>query len=397
MEKDFDIIIYGATGFTGQLCVKYLSENATDIKWGIAGRNKKKLQKVLSDLSIDVSIFIADSDDQEALDQITNKTKVILTTAGPFHRYGSKLVKSCVKNSSHYVDITGESFWIREMIDKHHDEASSKGVRIIPACGYDSLPSDLGSYFVRKKVKGPIKRIESFHAGQGGVSGGTTETGFSMGDLNLDKKMNDPFVLNPAESISKEQRAKSSDMIGIKYNKTIKAWTGPFIMAIMNTRVVRRSATLLDERQEGYGLNFTYQEHAFYKKLSTTFLVSFMTLLFGFIIKTPLRKIVRPLLPKPGEGPSEETMNNGFFVCLFSAQLEDGSVETYRVHGKGDPGYRVTSKFVCESALTLIKESDSLPGGKDYGGILTPSTGLGDPLIKRLSDNGITFEGPLVD
>mgnify|MGYP006099408325 CR=1 FL=1 len=397
MEKDFDIIIYGATGFTGQLCVKYLSENATDIKWGIAGRNKKKLQKVLSDLSIDVSIFIADSDDQEALDQITNKTKVILTTAGPFHRYGSKLVKSCVKNSSHYVDITGESFWIREMIDKHHDEASSKGVRIIPACGYDSLPSDLGSYFVRKKVKGPIKRIESFHAGQGGVSGGTTETGFSMGDLNLDKKMNDPFVLNPAESISKEQRAKSSDMIGIKYNKTIKAWTGPFIMAIMNTRVVRRSATLLDERQEGYGLNFTYQEHAFYKKLSTTFLVSFMTLLFGFIIKTPLRKIVRPLLPKPGEGPSEETMNNGFFDSLFSAQLEDGSVETYRVHGKGDPGYRVTSKFVCESALTLIKESDSLPGGKDYGGILTPSTGLGDPLIKRLSDNGIIFEGPLVD
>jgi len=397
MEKDFDIIIYGATGFTGQLCVKYLSENATDIKWGIAGRNKKKLQKVLSDLSIDVSIFIADSDDQEALDQITNKTKVILTTAGPFHRYGSKLVKSCVKNSSHYVDITGESFWIREMIDKHHDEASSKGVRIIPACGYDSLPSDLGSYFVRKKVKGPIKRIESFHAGQGGVSGGTTETGFSMGDLNLDKKMNDPFVLNPAESISKEQRAKSSDMIGIKYNKTIKAWTGPFIMAIMNTRVVRRSATLLDERQEGYSLYFTYQEHAFYKKLSTTFLVSFMTLLFGFIIKTPLRKIVRPLLPKPGEGPSEETMNNGFFDSLFSAQLEDGSVETYRVHGKGDPGYRVTSKFVCESALTLIKESDSLPGGKDYGGILTPSTGLGDPLIKRLSDNGIIFEGPLVD
>ena len=270
MTKDYDIVIYGATGFTGKLCAKYLSENANGINWAIAGRNKEKLEDVKKEFSLDVDIFIAESDDEEALDQITNKTKVILTTAGPFHRYGSKLVKSCVKNSSHYVDITGESFWIREMIDKHHDEASSKGVRIIPACGYDSLPSDLGSYFVRKKVKGPIKRIESFHAGQGGVSGGTTETGFSMGDLNLDKKMNDPFVLNPAESISKEQRAKSSDMIGIKYNKTIKAWTGPFIMATANTRVVRRTEALLSLRQESYGSNFTYQEHAFHKKLSTT-------------------------------------------------------------------------------------------------------------------------------
>ena len=216
MEKNLDIVVYGATGFTGKLCAKYLSENSVDLNWAIAGRNKEKLEELKKELSLDVDIFIAESNDEKALDNITKNTKVVLSTAGPFHRYSSNLVKSCVKNSSDYVDITGEFFWIREMIDLHHEEASSKGVRIIPACGYDSIPSDLGTFFSSTKIKEPIKRIESFHAGQGGVSGGTTETGFSMGDLKLGKKMNDPFVLNPEKSVSNEQKLLSSDSVGIK-------------------------------------------------------------------------------------------------------------------------------------------------------------------------------------
>ena len=395
MKKNFDIIVYGATGFTGKLCARYLSENAKDIKWAIAGRNKKKLEDIKKDLSLDVDIFIAESNDEDALDNITLNTQVVLSTAGPFHRYSSKLVKSCVKNSSDYVDITGEFFWIREMIDLHHNEASSKGVRIIPACGYDSIPSDLGTFFANSKIKEPIKRIESFHAGQGGISGGTTETGFSMGDLKLGKKMNDPFVLNPENSVSKEQKLLSSDSIGLKKNSLIKSWTGPFIMAVSNTRVVRRSAALLETKQEGYGVNFTYQEHAFYKKFKTAFLVTCVTLMFGLILKTPVRKLVRPLLPKPGEGPSEDTMENGFFDSFFAAELDSGEKKLFRVHGKGDPGYKVTSKFVCESALTLIKERGELPGGEEYGGVLTPASGLGQPLIDRLSSNGVNFEGPL--
>lgn len=395
MKKNFDIILYGATGFTGKLCARYLSENAKDIKWAIAGRNKKKLEDIKKDLSLDVDIFIAESNDEDALDNITLNTQVVLSTAGPFHRYSSKLVKSCVKNSSDYVDITGEFFWIREMIDLHHNEASSKGVRIIPACGYDSIPSDLGTFFANSKIKEPIKRIESFHAGQGGISGGTTETGFSMGDLKLGKKMNDPFVLNPENSVSKEQKLLSSDSIGLKKNSLIKSWTGPFIMAVSNTRVVRRSAALLETKQEGYGVNFTYQEHAFYKKFKTAFLVTCVTLMFGLILKTPVRKLVRPLLPKPGEGPSEDTMENGFFDSFFAAELDSGEKKLFRVHGKGDPGYKVTSKFVCESALTLIKERGELPGGEEYGGVLTPASGLGQPLIDRLSSNGVNFEGPL--
>ena len=395
MEKNLDIVVYGATGFTGKLCAKYLSENSVDLNWAIAGRNKEKLEELKKELSLDVDIFIAESNDEKALDNITKNTKVVLSTAGPFHRYSSNLVKSCVKNSSDYVDITGEFFWIREMIDLHHEEASSKGVRIIPACGYDSIPSDLGTFFSSTKIKEPIKRIESFHAGQGGVSGGTTETGFSMGDLKLGKKMNDPFVLNPEKSVSNEQKLLSSDSVGIKKNSLIESWTGPFIMAISNTRVVRRSAALLELNQEGYGVNFTYQEHAFYKKFRTALLVTFVTLLFGLILSTPIRKLVRPLLPKPGEGPSEETMENGFFDSFFTAELDNGEKKLFRVHGKGDPGYKVTSKFVCESALTLVKDREKLPGGNEYGGVLTPASGLGQPLIDRLSSNGVHFEGPL--
>ncbi|MDC0070933.1 saccharopine dehydrogenase NADP-binding domain-containing protein [Rhodobiaceae bacterium] len=395
MEKNLDIVVYGATGFTGKLCAKYLSENSVDLNWAIAGRNKEKLEELKKELSLDVDIFIAESNDEKALDNITKNTKVVLSTAGPFHRYSSNLVKSCVKNSSDYVDITGEFFWIREMIDLHHEEASSKGVRIIPACGYDSIPSDLGTFFSSTKIKEPIKRIESFHAGQGGVSGGTTETGFSMGDLKLGKKMNDPFVLNPEKSVSNEQKLLSSDSVGIKKNNLIESWTGPFIMAVSNTRVVRRSAALLELNQEGYGVNFTYQEHAFYKKFRTALLVTFVTLLFGLILSTPIRKLVRPLLPKPGEGPSEETMENGFFDSFFTAELDNGEKKLFRVHGKGDPGYKVTSKFVCESALTLVKDREKLPGGNEYGGVLTPASGLGQPLIDRLSSNGVHFEGPL--
>jgi len=395
MDKDLDIVVYGATGFTGKLCVKYLTENAKDLRWAIAGRNSTKLSQVAIRFLPKTEILVADGDDEKALDAITGRAKVIISTAGPFHRYSSKLVASCVKNSTHYVDITGETFWIKELIDKHHSEAVSKGVRIIPSCGYDSLPSDLGVFFSSKQLRKPIKRIESYHTGQGGASGGTIETGFSMGDLNLGKEMQDPFLLNPEESVTPEQRSLSSDSVKIRKNKIINAWTGRFIMATMNTRVVRRSAALLEARQEAYGVDFTYQEYAFYKKYINALLVSFATLLSMIIIGTPIRKLVRRFLPKPGEGPSEETMKNGFFDCLYTVEAEDGSLSVFRMHGKGDPGYRVTSKFVCESALTLIHDEENLPGGKGYGGLLTPASGLGQPLIDRLSKSGIFFEGPL--
>ena len=397
MNKDLDIVIYGATGFTGKLCVKYLLENyeEKDLKWAIAGRNFEKLESLNTELSSNIEILIADSQDEEALNAITVRSKVILSTAGPFHRYSSKLVASCVKNSSHYTDITGENFWVKKLIDLHHSDAAEKGIRIVPSCGYDSLPSDLGTFFAVQEMNKPVKRVESFHTGQGGASGGTIETMFSMGDLKLGKEMQDMFLLNPLNSVSERQKALTSDRVGIRKNKDINSWSGPFIMAMANTRVVRRSAALFSERQLAYGKDFTYVEKAFYKSSFNAILVSLTTILAGIILFTPLRKLLRPLFPKPGQGPSEEVMQNGFFDCLLLVESEDGDKAVYRMHGKGDPGYRVTSKFVCESAIALTGDLNELPGGEGYGGILTPASAFGKVLVERLRNSGISFEGPV--
>ncbi len=395
MQKDIDIIIYGATGFTGQLCVKYFNSINTSVKWAIAGRDKEKLQQVAKDNSVDVEILIADSDNEAELDELTSRAKVILSTTGPFHRYGSKLVASCVKNSSHYVDITGENFWVKGIIAKHHEEASAKGVRIIPSCGYDSIPSDLGVFYAAKALNKPIKRIESFHSWKGGASGGTLETMFSMGDLDLGNDLLDPFLLNPKDSYSQEQLDLSSDKVGIAKKQEINAWSGPFIMANANTRVVRRTEALLSLRQESYGTNFTYQEHAYHKSWWSALKSIIITGISVLILMSPLKRAVKPFLPKPGEGPSKDVQENGWFDCKYIVEAEDGKKSVFNMHAKGDPGYKVTSKLVSECALCLIQDIDNLPGGKEYGGVLTSASGLGQVLIKRLMNAGISFEGPL--
>ena len=395
MEKDIDIIIYGATGFTGKLCVRYFQSLDTMVTWAIAGRNLKKLQKVAEDNQAKVEILVADSDDEVALDTLTSRAKVILSTAGPFHRYGSKLVASCVKNSSHYVDITGENFWVKDLIETHHEEATRKGIRIIPSCGFDSIPSDLGTFFAAKSIGKPIRRIESFHSYQGGASGGTLETMFSMGELDLGDDLTNPFLLNPEDSYSCEQKKLSGDRVGISKKPEIKAWSGPFIMATANTRVVRRSEALLALRQESYGSNFTYQEHAYHKSWFSAVSSLVLTGLSVLVLLSPLKRLVKPFLPKPGEGPSETVQENGWFDCKFIVESEDGTKSVFNMSGKGDPGYKVTSKLVSECALCLTEDANSLPGGSEYGGVLTSASGLGQSLITRLKKVGITFKGPL--
>jgi short subunit dehydrogenase-like uncharacterized protein len=395
MPKDIDIIIYGATGFTGQLCVKYFQSLNTGVKWAIAGRNQQKLQKVALVNSAEVDILIADSDDEAALDILTSRAKVILSTTGPFHRYGSKLVASCVKNSSHYVDITGENFWVKGLIAKHHEEASEKGIRIIPSCGYDSIPSDLGVFYSAKALKKPIKRIESFHSWEGGASGGTLETMFSMGDLDLGDDLLDPYLLNPKDSYTQEQKEQSSDRVGIAKKNEINAWSGPFIMATANTRVVRRTEALLSLRQESYGSNFTYQEHALHKTWFSAFKSIIVTGISVLVLMSPLKRAVKPFLPKPGEGPSEAVQENGWFDCKYIVETEDGEKSVFNMNAKGDPGYKVTAKLISECALCLIEDADDLPGGSEYGGVLTSASGLGQPLISRLTKVGVNFKGPL--
>ena len=318
-----------------------------------------------------------------------------MSTTGPFHRYGSKLVASCIKNHTHYVDITGENFWVKGLIEKHHKEASAKGIRIIPSCGFDSIPSDLGTFFAAKALSQPIKRIESFHSYQGGASGGTLETMFSMGELDLGDDLTDPFLLNPEDSYSNKQKQLSSDRVGIAKKPEINAWSGPFIMATANTRVVRRTEALLALRQESYGADFTYQEYAFHKSWFSAAKSLVLTGLSVLVLLSPLKRLVKPFLPKPGEGPSESVQENGWFDCKYIVETEEGTKKVFNMSGKGDPGYKVTSKLVSECALCLIEDLERLPGGPEYGGVLTSAAGLGSPLITRLKKAGISFLGPL--
>jgi len=393
MTKELDIVLYGATGFTGQLCVRYFAKNARpNIRWAIAGRNEVKLRGIIKALKLDVEVIVADGEDTEALDHLTQRTKVVLSTAGPFHIYGSKLVASCVKNSTHYVDITGENFWVKEMIDKHHEEAAAKGIRIVPSCGYDSLPSDLVTLFAVENMGKAVKHVECYHTAKGGASGGTIETVFAIADLKLGKKIRDPFLLNPEGSFSIDQTSQSRDTMAVSKNTMLDRWTGPFIMAFANTRVVRRSAALMEERGSAYGHEFVYHEGSYFKSGFKAFTAAAFTGLVILLISSPLRRVVRRFLPKPGEGPSETTMMNGHFKCLVVAEAEDGEKRTFSMYASGDPGYRLTTRFICESAMLLAGDVGSLPGGKSYGGVLTPATALGRPMIDMLLNKDVHLE-----
>tara|TARA_E500000081_G_C6139284_1_gene359069 strand:- start:4201 stop:5379 length:1179 start_codon:yes stop_codon:yes gene_type:complete len=389
MDKKYEIIVYGATGFTGQICCKYLRDNYTDLVWAMAGRNGDKLEEIKSNLNLDCDVVVADGGDIEALRSLASQTKVVLSTAGPFARYGSLLVQACVESGTHYTDITGENHWVRGLIDKHHSEAASKGVRIIPSCGYDSIPSDLGAFFTISQFNKPVSRVDVYHEAQGGASGGTTETIFTMDGLS--KEMRDPFVLNPQETVSEEQRQKSKDGFVVEQVDGINGWSGIGMMAVANTRVVRRSAALMEQNQKSYGSNFTFGEHGLFSTKRMARLASYGSILAFLVIGTPLKYLVRPFLLKPGQGPSQETQDKGWFRATFVAHSEDNERKICSMYGSGDPGYKSTAKMVCESAIALARSND-LPGGSEYGGVLTSAVGLGDVLIERLKNAEIEFK-----
>ena len=388
MERKYKVLVFGATGFTGKLCAKHLKENYPDLSWAIAGRNEDKLKQVKMELDLDCDMLIADANNYEELRDIAKTTKVLLTTAGPYAKYGSLLMKACVFENTHYVDITGENHWVKKQMDLYHEEAVARGVRIIPSCGYDSLPSDLGTLFAINKMNKAVKKVEVFHSAFGGASGGTIESIFTMG--RLPKEMRDPFLLNPKGSVSELQRGSSKDSIKIKWIDEAKKWSGLGLFAVANTRVVRRSAALMEMSQKPYGANFIFKEHGAYSSKSAARLATFGLIAAFLIISTPLKHLVRRFLPKPGEGPSTEIQEKGWFKGVFIAEAEDGEKQVSTIYGDGDPGYKSTSKMVCESALTIALCND-LPGGENFGGFLTPASGLGQPLIERLKNAGIRF------
>jgi short subunit dehydrogenase-like uncharacterized protein len=394
----YDVILYGASGFVGKQTVQYFARHAPQsLHWAIAGRNRQKLETIRGALDLSVDILIADSQDQQAIDQMVAQTRVILTTAGPFALYGNALVDACVRCKTHYVDITGETPWIRTLIDRYHHQAAVDGTRIIPCCGFDSVPSDLGTYLVvdcmRREWGVACQQVVAYFQAIGGFNGGTLASAFNLYDSQVTAQMSNPFLLNPTPPTQAEVDRNRDPQIPA-FDADLNTWVAPFFMAPVNTRIVRRSGALWDQWQQSYGDNFRYQEYFKLDQplagLKAIGMTAGLGLFVGVLQQPQLRSLLQPMLPQAGSGPSEQTMNEGWFACELIGTAEDGRKVRGLIRDQGDPGNRATVKFVCESALGLALQTDKLPGGQSRGGILTPATGLGHVLAERLRQAGMT-------
>ena len=399
-EREFDLIIWGATGFTGRLVAAYLYDRYGDdpsLKWAVAGRNQAKLKAIRDEVTDDsIGMIIADSDDDASLDAMTKRTKVILTTVGPYGKYGSKLVAACVANNTHYCDLTGEVPWMRQMIDQHHDSAEANGTKIVHTCGFDSIPFDMGVYFMQKEAKArtghPAKSIKMrVRSLSGGISGGTYASlsdamEKAAADKRLLKAMVDPYGLNPED---KRNGPDKRDLQSVVYDDTCKSWIFPFVMASINTKVVRRSNAL---GGYPYGKDFRYDEAMMSGDgIAGRIKGGTATAGLGLILLAKpgslLKRGIDMVFPKPGEGPDRRKREAGYYNLRFYATLHDDSMAVGKVTGDMDPGYGSTSKMLAECGVCLAK--DETP---NVAGVLTPSIAMGDALLKRLETNaGLIF------
>ena len=393
MNREFDLIIYGATGFTGKLAVEYIDNNYSDLKWAIAGRNSEKLNQISNSTKSKPPIFIARSDDGNSLSEVVKKTKVIASLAGPFSKYSNELVNQCYENNTNYVDITGENIWVRDLIDRYHKGCEEKGIFIIPSCGYDSIPSDIGSFYCHMMLNENIDHIDGYHTGKGGVSGGTIESAFNMKNYKSSYKIGHPFLLNSKEFIKNNYNSKSKDKFSIKYIKDIKKYSAPFVMAIANTRVVRRTAELKQNNQTSYGPNFSYNEYMKTGSYLSALMITLGLGVLGLMIVSPISNLFRKLFTKPGNGPDKKTRDEGWFESIFVVKTETDNKYKFRLFGDGDPGYKSTAKLICESALCIALNFDQITKNNS-GGVLTTASGLGETLVNRLKNADVLFEGP---
>ena len=385
-ERKFDVIVFGATGYTGKLVAEYMKNEYGDdenIKWAIAGRNMDKLMQVKNDLGLkdEIEMIEVDSSDIDALNKMTSSTKCVLTTVGPYQLYGSDLVQSCASNGTDYVDLTGEPGWMYEMINLCKEQAEKSGSRIVFSCGFDSIPFDLGVYFLQKafieKNGKPAERIRGrVQAMNGEFSGGTIASlGATMATLKekpeLIKVLANPFSLS--EGFEGPPQPDDSKVI---LDEKINMWVAPFVMAPINTKNIHRSNFLLNHM---YGENFEYDEMMIAGEGEDGKMIA--------DAMTTANPMGGDNVPQPGEGPSKESREQGNYDVLFVAESGDETMQA-RVTGDMDPGYGSTSKMIAESALCLVKDCDTLPGG-----IYTPAPSMGETLISRLVQRaGLTFD-----
>lgn len=394
---EFDIIIFGATGFTGSQAAHYLDQHApTDLSWAIAGRNEAKLNKLATELNAAPPIVVADALDREAVFAMVERTRVLCTTAGPYARYGDNIVDACAEKGVHYCDITGETPWVRDVIDRCHQKAVESGALIVPFCGFDSIPSDIGAFFVvqqiRERFDQPTRSVKAFfQAGGGGLNGGTLASMLNLFEQHEMERVRDPVLLNPREDQSLASRVRQQDQTAAVYDADVGRWTAPFFMAPINTRVVRRSATLAEADGNEWGPDFTYHEAMLSPRKFGQAIGMGISASMAVFEKAAQYQVVRDLLdrigPDPGDGPDEVAMDRGWVKVTYVGTAADGRKLKAVLSADGDPGNRFTVRVLCESALCLLQ--DDLPA---EGGVLTPATAMGDALVERLQAAEVRLE-----
>jgi short subunit dehydrogenase-like uncharacterized protein len=406
-EREYDIVLFGATGFTGALVAEQLAQRAPEgMAIALAGRSLAKLGEVreqLPERAADWPLVLADAADRSTLNGMARSTRVLITTVGPYLKHGLPLVGACAKAGTHYVDLTGEVPFMRASIDACHEQAVATGARIVHACGFDSIPSDLGVLTLHEAAGalGPTTLL--VRSMKGGFSGGTAASMRAImeaaaGDAGVRAMLKDPYSLSPdrdaePDRLGGEDWPDESDLTGARHDPEL-GWLGPFVMASTNSRVVRRSNALLGY---AYSSAFRYQEAMGFGEGVTARAkatgygagVGALTAAMGL---GPARAGAERVLPKPGEGPSAEAREGGHFRMELHAHTGEGERLRATVAAQGDPGYAATSVMLSEAALAAALDEDALP---DAAGVLTPAAGLGMVLVERLRAAGFTFDvGP---
>jgi trans enoyl reductase len=409
-QREFDIVLYGATGFAGKLTAQYLAKAGGDARIALAGRSQDKLlavRETLGDKAQSWPVLTADASEPSTLNAMAARTQVVVTTVGPYLKYGLPLVAACAAAGTDYADLTGEAIFIRESIDLYHKQAFDTGARIVHSCGFDSIPSDLTVFALHR-------RAEQDHAGQlgdtnlvvrslaGGVSGGTVASMIELmrtasSDPEARRVMSDPYTLTPDRAAEPELGAQPD--IRWRRGREIAPeldgyWVGAFVMAVANTRIVRRSNALLDY---AYGRRFEYAEQMSMGRsfvapaaaaMATVGNAATMALGSRYFDRLP-NKLVERIAPAPGSGPSERAREQGHYKFETYTTTTTGARYRATMSQKGDPGYKATSVLLGESGLTLALDRDRL---SDLRGVLTPATAMGDALMARFPGAGVLLE-----
>ena len=405
-NKPYDLIVFGATSFVGQILSNYLVETIGvngDISWAIASRSESKLallKESLGSTASELPVLIADSHDEASLQALCNKTRVIISTVGPYALYGELLIKACAESGTDYTDLTGEAHWIGMMKDKYNQTAEASGARIVNSCGFDSIPSDMGVFAMQQRAQTqfghPLPHAKlRVKAMKGGASGGTIASMIealkaAKADPKMRKKMGNPYLLCGSEH---QYSIRAKTVSGPQFDPDFNCWTAPFVMEAINSRIVLHSNSLLGM---AYGRDFSYSEGMLTGKgLKGRIGAIMSTVAFGMLgvglYFSPTRALLEKfVLPAPGEGPSPEAQLNGYFDVRVHGRDDQGNQLTVKVTGDRDPGYGSTAKMLGQAGLCLaldIKKEDRA------GGFLTPSVAMGDALLERLeAHSGLAFE-----